>query len=99
MKTRTNDRIRRVEARLDVIPLREDVLEKSYQHFVKTGELPEQRRLAAEVVKQILCGKPKSIPPLTDENFEEWSADLSEFTARLRENANRERPPSVRKHL
>ena len=56
MKPRKQQRMQRVEQAIATIPIRGDVRVKAFEHFRKTGELPEHQQLAKAVTEQALNG-------------------------------------------
>lgn len=52
----------RVEKAIAALPLRPDVVQKAFERFRDTGELPEQQRLAAAVTEQALRGGREAEP-------------------------------------
>jgi hypothetical protein len=61
-------RLNRVDQVINRMPVRTELLDKAFQEFCETGELPEEKRLAWAVCKQALNGG-RPLPDVTDQAY------------------------------
>lgn len=54
MRPRTSKRMTRVRDAIDTLPVRPWALQKAFQNFRETGDLPEEQRLADAVARKVL---------------------------------------------
>ena len=94
MKPRKEQRMQRAEKAIAAIPIRRDVLERSFEEFCETGELPEQQRLAGAVVKAAMDGQ---LPPAEHAFFDE--AERFRFLVNQARSPRAAAAPSVREYL
>ncbi|MBI5853036.1 MAG: hypothetical protein HZB39_18655 [Planctomycetes bacterium] len=81
MRARQQTRLGQLSQRLAAQPLREGLVEAEFHKFVETGELPEEQRLAAEVVQLAISGGPRA--PMTAASTRELLARLPEIVHAL----------------
>lgn len=75
MSTVRGRRIEKLAAVIDKMPIPRKVVQKAFEHFCDTGELPDQQRFAAAVTEQASNG---GTPPATEAN------DLASIISRVR---------------
>lgn len=62
MQTNKMRRLQRVETGISQMPIRPQLLDRAFEHFRETGELPDHQRLADAVARRVLHGRNRTAP-------------------------------------
>ncbi|MBK8980653.1 MAG: hypothetical protein IPM29_32525 [Planctomycetes bacterium] len=84
MAKRLKSRLDRVARAVDEVPIHKDVLDGAFEHFRRTGELPEADRLAKAVINHTLSSARWAHEPLGPGGLLKWADEIAARLETLR---------------